>query len=487
MEKDTILLQQKIIHFKSELAKYKEKVKDYQENYHYALLEKLKKENTALRDREEQLQKEKSVATQESVKRIQGMEQQIASMEKAKQTMEEETALWKEKAARFQKDFESAQTRLIRLQKESSAYQYQLKQAEKHSEERESLWKEERSLLKDKLAAEKKAKDSLFQKAQGLREEAKDQREYVQEERQQKHNWKAVYLENRTRAAGLAQENAEIQKRLEAAEQEAAVWKDQAKQLETEVRKAEGELARTAGESAATVSEWKLRERQFQKDIIRLKQSAQEKQQLLNIREEEQERLETENKELCSDIKYYVYYTKQLGDLLSGAEVDLNKQRDVVRELEQSKIKAEDESRRIGRELETKVAALKQLEDEQHTRNQERRLWEEERQNYQSDVADLKGQLKEAHEQVEELQMIQTHLKKQNEKVLGMFSKEGSADTPSDILSVLDEQMKNILGQTFEYEEQLDSKIIFMEALEEKIDQLGKEILQMEGRDGQED
>ncbi|MFG6121367.1 hypothetical protein [Thalassobacillus sp. B23F22_16] len=45
---DPIQLQQKIIHFKAELAKYKEKVKDYQENYHYAQLDDLKEQNIQL-------------------------------------------------------------------------------------------------------------------------------------------------------------------------------------------------------------------------------------------------------------------------------------------------------------------------------------------------------------------------------------------------------------------------------------------------------
>lgn len=43
-----VILQQQIIYLKSELDKYRSKVHDYQENYHYSQLEKLKMENSKL-------------------------------------------------------------------------------------------------------------------------------------------------------------------------------------------------------------------------------------------------------------------------------------------------------------------------------------------------------------------------------------------------------------------------------------------------------
>lgn len=47
---DTIQLQQKVIYFKAELAKYQMKVKSYENDYHYSQLKKLKEENLQLID-----------------------------------------------------------------------------------------------------------------------------------------------------------------------------------------------------------------------------------------------------------------------------------------------------------------------------------------------------------------------------------------------------------------------------------------------------
>ncbi|UQX55878.1 hypothetical protein M5V91_09675 [Cytobacillus pseudoceanisediminis] len=47
-------LQQKVIYLTAEISKYKNKIKEYQENYHYSQLETLKNENQYLK---EQIQK----------------------------------------------------------------------------------------------------------------------------------------------------------------------------------------------------------------------------------------------------------------------------------------------------------------------------------------------------------------------------------------------------------------------------------------------
>lgn len=51
-----VQLQQKIIHLQSELGKYKKRVKDYQENYHYRLLDELREENMSLVEKNQLLQ-----------------------------------------------------------------------------------------------------------------------------------------------------------------------------------------------------------------------------------------------------------------------------------------------------------------------------------------------------------------------------------------------------------------------------------------------
>ena len=58
---DPILLKQKLIFTQSELSRYKAKVKDYQDNYHYLQLDELKDENKTLK--EEIKQKDELVLT----------------------------------------------------------------------------------------------------------------------------------------------------------------------------------------------------------------------------------------------------------------------------------------------------------------------------------------------------------------------------------------------------------------------------------------
>ncbi len=74
---DQIQLQQKIIYFKAELDKYKKQVKDYQENFHYALLEKLKEENENLKEENNQLAEDLTSARKSASKGSQSYENKI--------------------------------------------------------------------------------------------------------------------------------------------------------------------------------------------------------------------------------------------------------------------------------------------------------------------------------------------------------------------------------------------------------------------------
>lgn len=58
MSTDPVQLQQKIIHFQSELKKYQDIVKDYENNYHFAQFKKLKEENELLKAQMEEQQNE---------------------------------------------------------------------------------------------------------------------------------------------------------------------------------------------------------------------------------------------------------------------------------------------------------------------------------------------------------------------------------------------------------------------------------------------
>ncbi|MFG6115342.1 hypothetical protein ACGTN9_09125 [Halobacillus sp. MO56] len=126
---DPIQLQQKIIYFKAELAKYKEKVKDYQENYHYAHLDNLKEQNIQLMEnnaeldyRVERMEKELQAAEEiiaEQQSDRSRMQIRNKSLQELLQKQECEFQVIKEnllaKNEHIQKENEKLQTKLIGL------------------------------------------------------------------------------------------------------------------------------------------------------------------------------------------------------------------------------------------------------------------------------------------------------------------------------------------------------------------------------------
>ncbi|UOQ45219.1 hypothetical protein MUN89_04525 [Halobacillus salinarum] len=91
---DSIQLKQKLIYYKAELEKYKDKVQDYQDNYHYAMLEKLKKENEMLVNDNESLSIQLRASKEEFNRRLQAQENQgKVYKEKGDEMQKEITAL----------------------------------------------------------------------------------------------------------------------------------------------------------------------------------------------------------------------------------------------------------------------------------------------------------------------------------------------------------------------------------------------------------
>lgn len=385
MEKDAVLLQQKIIHFKSELAKYKEKVKDYQENYHYALLEKLKKENAKLLEEQNVLKKDRNVISQELNKRIQGLEEQLAKAVKLQEEQVHETKLWKEKANQYQENYQNASQSVIGLRKESSTLQYQLKQKQEELETR----------------------DGELQKLQ------------------QQSNKKV----------------AEYQSRIHGYEEEAVSLRSRIKEMEATIQKHK------------TIN--------------------QEQETQLKYIIEGKKQLEQKNEELDRNVQ-------RMKKLLAEAEEDSNEQKAFQTETLKN---TKEEINQLKQRNQKLTNTLEEWKEKQLTFQKQEKAWSEEKIALEKKQEDLKEELKEKINSLTILQETNEQLKKQNEKILGIYSEGDVEGESGDLLALLDQQMKNILGQTFEYEEQLDSKMIFMKTLEEKIEQLGEEILLIEEED----
>ncbi|NCT39276.1 hypothetical protein GTW56_25800 [Bacillus sp. EB93] len=57
MVNDPIQLQQQIIHYRSEITKYRDMVNNYKKNYHYSQLDELKKQNFQLLEEKQEISK----------------------------------------------------------------------------------------------------------------------------------------------------------------------------------------------------------------------------------------------------------------------------------------------------------------------------------------------------------------------------------------------------------------------------------------------
>ncbi|WP_181898506.1 hypothetical protein, partial [Halobacillus trueperi] len=94
MKKDPIQLQQRLIYYRAELDKYKKKVQDYQDNYHYSQLEQLKMENAELKEELERWSDQESAVKGELSKRIQGFEEQVNRFEEREESLKKEVQDW---------------------------------------------------------------------------------------------------------------------------------------------------------------------------------------------------------------------------------------------------------------------------------------------------------------------------------------------------------------------------------------------------------
>ncbi|WP_028784810.1 hypothetical protein [Thalassobacillus devorans] len=161
---DPVQLQQKIIYFKAELAKYKEKVKDYQENYHYAQLDNLKEQNIQLLEDKaeldyqvEKMEKELQTA-EEIIAEQQGdrsrMQIKNKSLQELLQKQESEFRVMKEnlieKNEHITKEKERIQNKAIELEQSNRELQEKYKKMVKQLENNIHANQKEQGILKEK-------------------------------------------------------------------------------------------------------------------------------------------------------------------------------------------------------------------------------------------------------------------------------------------------------------------------------------------------
>ncbi|SEA20857.1 hypothetical protein SAMN05421743_103184 [Thalassobacillus cyri] len=161
---DPVQLQQKIIYFKAELAKYKEKVKDYQENYHYAQLDNLKEQNIKLLEDKAELdyqveKMEKELQTAEEIIAEQQSDRsrmhiKNKSLQELLQKQESEFRVMKEnliaKNEHIMKEKEKIQNKAIELEQSNRELQEKYQKIVKQLENNMNVKQKEEGALEEK-------------------------------------------------------------------------------------------------------------------------------------------------------------------------------------------------------------------------------------------------------------------------------------------------------------------------------------------------
>ncbi|MEW9501227.1 hypothetical protein [Jeotgalibacillus marinus] len=177
--KDPIQLQQKVIHLNSELIKYKAKVKQYQENYHYSMIDSLQNKNNELSKEFEEVSKRFTQTNELLNKRSRDTKKQVQFLKEQLEELKEETSTYqKEKEdlvseqtsyiARLdvqkneirvlmnrlnqkQQECESQQAAYDMLAKESNEYKNDMERVEVELKHQIDFSEKEKEILQEKL------------------------------------------------------------------------------------------------------------------------------------------------------------------------------------------------------------------------------------------------------------------------------------------------------------------------------------------------
>ncbi|WP_394184818.1 hypothetical protein [Metabacillus halosaccharovorans] len=153
---ETTQLNQRLIYYKSELSKYKSLVEDYQNNYHYSLLRKLKTENRSLLDQ------------------IQDVSLQLNNMTKKYENLVKQHESFSEKEEKSTRIIEDQKKEIVQLIEENNRYKNKLIEIEN---QKTTLKNENSKILfkmknvEKEIQAEKMSRESQEKKINTLQQE----------------------------------------------------------------------------------------------------------------------------------------------------------------------------------------------------------------------------------------------------------------------------------------------------------------------------
>lgn len=181
MKKDPIQLQQRLIYYRAELDKYKKRVQDYQENYHYSQLEKLKIENAALREELEQWNNQEAAVKGELSKRIQGFEEQVARYEDQEEKFKNELQEWQKQSTELKTQKRDLLYKVQELEGSLGETRRRLSQSQKDMNLLQVSYIQVQKELQEEKVAKIEADKQIISLRKALADEKKDQEEKQKE------------------------------------------------------------------------------------------------------------------------------------------------------------------------------------------------------------------------------------------------------------------------------------------------------------------
>ncbi|MEK4405111.1 hypothetical protein MKZ26_12005 [Sporosarcina sp. FSL K6-6792] len=476
---DPLQLQQIIIFLKAELAKYKYEVKKYQDSYHYSLVENLEQENI-------QLTNEKKELAEELVKLNQEFEKRAIDYKGSVQLQ----GLQGKRYITSIDSFQKTKTDLLPISKQLTEVINKLKDGANTDQHRYKKHDRQVTSLHKKLANNKTTIEQLEYKLGDL----------IQEKNKQVHS----QLEKLDIANKERTQSEKVRQRLliELEEKNTTIGKLQheivnlKEQHEKHIDAIAIEEKNLTNKTTIEQLEYKLvdliqgENKQVHSQLEKLAIANKEHTQFEKVRQQYLLELEEKNTTI-GKLQHEIVNLKEQHEKHIDAIAIEEKNLTNKTTIEQLEYKLVDliqgENKQVHTQLEKLAIANK--EHTQFEKVRQQYLLELEEKN--TTIGKLQHEivnLKEQHEKHNEaFTMLEIKLNQKNDSQAGMDHHSSTPTIDAETLIYLDHQIKEVVAKTLDYEEKLDAKLLVVNNLEQKLDQLtdeidGIKIFSIEGR-----
>ncbi|MYL30147.1 hypothetical protein GLW03_09980 [Halobacillus halophilus] len=299
MKKDAVQLQQKLIYYRSELDKYKKKVQDYQENYHYSMLESLKNENEKLKQESGRWSEEEAVLKGELAKRNQTYQLQLEKAQTQEEQFKAEIKKWQAQVVDLREAEKQEKAERKQVEAELGEYQQRFFQAQRDT----SMLQKSYAELKVEIQREQDKQRELQKRADEIEKLFMEEGERTRRMLQDHAFLMNSYLDAQRQLQIERQKNAAFEQEASNRKSELEEVQKQFKNEQEQVRQLKGELQKwqTAADQRKKEEEKLLHQMEDQMasffgEAIRPKHMAGNKSAFMKV-------LETKIEELTSEIE----------------------------------------------------------------------------------------------------------------------------------------------------------------------------------------